>query len=151
MKDLPPAPPGWNKTIRDLMAEVDSGARRSVGSPEIDWARDYERSLLPADTRFPCEGETYEALEDCCVTYITSWAAPYSGGGTATLMRGERITIRFAPKGSRPIMIYADPAEYRVLESRIVPLAERRAASYEGYHLAIATVELNKKFRLVGK
>jgi hypothetical protein len=77
VKKIPPAPPGWNKTLADLMAEVDSGLRQSVGSPEMDWARDYERSLLPSDTRFPCEGEVYEALDDILVDYLTSWATPW--------------------------------------------------------------------------
>ena len=102
------------------MAEVASGARRSVGSPETDWARDYERSLLPPDTSFPSEGEVYEALEDFTVDYMTGWAAPYTGGGSGVLLRGERILVRYAPSDSRPIMIYATPVDYQGVENRIV-------------------------------
>ncbi len=64
MTKIPPAPEGWNKTLADLDAEYRAGARVTLGSPEVDWAREYERSLLPADTRFPREGDVYEALED---------------------------------------------------------------------------------------
>ena len=87
MKKLPPPPPGWNKSVADLMAEVDSGAKQAVGSPELDWARDYERSLLPPDTRYPCEGEIYEALEDFPVSYVTSWAVAFTFWGTCRRTR----------------------------------------------------------------
>jgi len=149
MKKLPPPPPGWNKSVADLMAEVDSGAKQAVGSPELDWARDYERSLLPPGTRYPCEGEIYEALEDFPVSYVTSWAVAFTGGGTVLLHRGERILIRYAPKDSLPIMVYADAMDYGSVEKRAVPPIQRRAASYEGIQLAIGTLDLNRKFRLV--
>jgi hypothetical protein len=149
MRNIPPAPPDWNKTIADLMAEVDSGARRSVGSPEIDWARDFERSLLPPETRFPREGEIYEALEDVVVTYLTSWAGPFTGGGKAEIHKGEKLVIRYAPEGSRPVMVYADAVDHKSVESRSVPPAELRARGYEGSHLAIRTIDLNQKFLLM--
>ena len=67
-KPVPPAPEGWNKTLADLMDEVTTGKRKSLGSPEIDWARDYERSLLPVGTRFPQRGDLYEVTEAVEVT-----------------------------------------------------------------------------------
>lgn len=51
-----PAPPGWNKTIQDLFDEAKT-TRSTVGPPEVEWARDYERSLIPAGTRFPKKGD----------------------------------------------------------------------------------------------
>jgi hypothetical protein len=41
----------WNFTFADLMAEMKAGKRDSVGQPELDWVRDYERSLIPAAAR----------------------------------------------------------------------------------------------------
>jgi len=72
----PPAPPGWKKTIEDLFDESRAGNRSSVGSPEVDWARDYERSLIPAGTRFTKSGDIYQAIIDVEVSYLTSWSAP---------------------------------------------------------------------------
>jgi hypothetical protein len=147
VKKIPPAPPGWNKTLADLMSEVDSGLRQSVSSPEIDWAHDYERSLLPSDTRFPCEGEVYEALDDILVDYLTSWATPFTGGGKGTLLRGEKVVIRYAPKDTRPILVYADPVDYAAVERRVVPAVESQARGYERFHLAISTRAIIANFR----
>src|SRR5215203_6896773 len=94
---IPPAPPGWNKTISELVAETTSGLRKSVGPYEIEWARDYERSLLPADVRFPKEGDLYEALQDVQIDYLTSWAAPFTGSGKGILKKGERIRAMGKP------------------------------------------------------
>jgi hypothetical protein len=147
VKNTPPAPPGWNKTLAELMAEVDSGRRPNVGSPEIDWARDYERSLLPPDTRFPCEGEVYEVLDDILVDYLTSWATPFTGGGKGKLLRGEKVVIRYAPENTRPLMVYADPVDYEVVERRVVPAVERQGRGYERFYLAIRTRDINTNFR----
>jgi hypothetical protein len=146
---LPPAPEGWNKTIADLLAEADAGLRPSVGSPEVEWARDYERSLLPPDTRFPCEGDVYEALQDFEAEYLTSWDKPFTGGGKAGLLKGEQVVVQYAPADSRPIMVYAHPVNYRDIEARVVPESERRAQSYAGFHFAISTADLNRYFRVI--
>lgn len=69
------APPGWNKTLANLMKEVEEGRLLGIGSPETDWARDYERSLLPQHVRFPQKGDIYEAHEDVPVQYMVSRAA----------------------------------------------------------------------------
>jgi len=148
MTKIPPAPEGWNKTFADLDAEYKSGARRTpAGSPEIDWARDYERSLLPADTRFPLLGDVYEVLEDLEVHYLTSWRAPFTGGGKGRLLRGDRIVVRYMlPK---PIAVSADAVNYREIEARVVPESERKVQGYDGFSFSIKTADLNTKFRLV--
>jgi hypothetical protein len=149
MKEIPPAPEGWNKTISDLSAEVDAGLRPYLASPEVDWARDYERQLLPPDTRFPRQGDVYEALEEFEAAYMTSWAAPFTGGGKAKLARGERVEIRYAPLDTQPILVYAHAVNYKDVEGRVVPEAERKAETYTGFYFAIKTADLNKRFRLV--
>ena len=35
-----------------------------MGSPEVEWAIDYERSLIPVGTRFPKKGDVYEPATD---------------------------------------------------------------------------------------
>ena len=151
MKNVPPPPEGWNKTISDLMDEAKSGTRKTIGSPELDWARDYERNLLPPGTRFPCKGDIYEAVEDVEVSYLTSWASPYTGGGATTLRMGDRVSIPGAPRDPRPISIYAEAVDYKALEARVVPEADRRAAKYTGFYFSISTSALNKSFRLVSE
>jgi hypothetical protein len=120
---IPPAPPGWNKTIQDLSDEAKKTGS-PVGSPEVDWARDYERSLIPVGTRFPKKGDVYEAAEDQQVSYLTGWSAPFTGGGTGTLMKGERVIVEhdLLP---RPIAVYAKPIDYAAMEERMVPESDR--------------------------
>ena len=149
--NVPPAPLGWNKTIADLSAEANKGIRKTVGRPEIDWARDYERSLLPEGIRFPKKGDIYEAIEDIPVCYMTAWRAPFTGGGDSQLNKGERVVIKDEPIDSRPIGVYAEAVNYASLEERIVPSAERSNPKYAGFYFSFKTLELNQKFRLVSE
>jgi hypothetical protein len=149
VKKLPPAPPGWRKTLADLWDELHAGTRETLGSPESDGARDYERSLLPADTRFPCEGDVYEAREDFEVPYMTSWRAPFTGGGKALLKRGDQIEIPDSSVIAQPILVYARAVKYKEIEARVVPANKRKSESYTGFYFAVRTFDLNTKFRLV--
>ena len=146
---IPPAPPGWNKTISDLIAEMNSGLRKNVGSPEIDWARDYERGLLPPDAKFPKEDDVYEALEDMEIEFLTSWAAPYTGSGKAILKKGERIRAKGSSVDPRPIGAYLEAVDYPALEERMVPSSERKNGKYRGFYFFIKTLDLNRRFRLI--
>jgi hypothetical protein len=148
-KSIPPAPPGWNKTIADLFDEMNSGKRATVGSPETDWARDYERSQIPAGMRFPRKGDIYEALEDMTVRYLTAWKAPRTGGGEGVLRNGDRVVVDSEPIDSKPIGVYGLEVDYDSLEERIVPASVRGAPKYSGFYFSFKTVELNRKFKLV--
>jgi hypothetical protein len=145
---LPPAPHGWNKTIEDLFDEARSGKRASVGSPEIDWARDYERSLLPAGTRFPKKGDMYEARRDVQVGYVTSWGAPYTGGGTGELKTGERVIVENDPL-PRPIYAFGKAIDYARVEARMIPEKDRTSEKYAGFYVYLKTVDLARDFSLV--
>jgi hypothetical protein len=144
---IPPAPPGWNKTIQDLSNEAKK-IGSPVGSPEVDWARDYERSLIPVGTRFPKKGDVYEAAEDQQVSYLTGWSAPFTGGGMGTLMKGERVIVEhdLLP---RPIAAYARPIDYAAMEERMVPESDRENKKYAGFYLSLKTVDLSRHFRLI--
>lgn len=150
-KSVPPAPSGWNKTIEDLLAEMKRGERSSMGSPEVDWARDYERSSIPSGMRFPRKGDVYEALEDMPVKYMTSWAAPFTGGGDGTLVCGDRVVVDMEPLDPRPISTYAVAVDYDAVERRVVPASDRNDPKYSGFYFSLRTVELNQKFKLVGE
>ena len=70
-------PAGWNLTISDLLKELTEGKRKQLGSPETEWARAYERSLIPKAYRFPRKGDLYESKIDQEIEFLTSWTAPF--------------------------------------------------------------------------
>jgi hypothetical protein len=131
------------------MAEMKRGERVSMASPELDWAREYEREQIPAGMRFPRKGDVYEALEDMTVLYRTAWAAPFTGGGDGLLKRGETVVVDHAPTELKPIGVYARAVDYAAVEERTVPASDRNSPGYGGFYFFFKTVELNQKFRLV--
>src|SRR5664280_2536226 len=143
-----PAPPGWNKTIADLFKEVERGERLMIGGDEGDWAHEYERSLLPASTVFPRDGQIWEVIDDCDVTVMTIFAAPGSGSEHATLSRGERVRISDGT-GPQPISVSFLPVRYDALHESLVSRATRRTPRYTGYSLFTKTVDFNEHFRLI--
>ncbi|MGD0339981.1 MAG: hypothetical protein ABSB78_14465 [Bacteroidota bacterium] len=142
-------PPDWNLKISDLVEEVKAGKRKFIGTTEIIWAREYERSLIPDGVRYPQKGDVYESLKDQTVHYLTAWAAPYTGGGDTTLLKGEQFWIKSEPLEKNPIGTYALPIEYKKLEERMVPGSDRDNSKYRGFYFAFTTVELNNNFKLV--
>jgi hypothetical protein len=148
-QEKPPMPPDWNLTLDDLFAEMKAGKRKSVGNPEAEWAKEYERSLIPEGTRFPQKGDLYESTCDQMVQYMTAWAAPYTGSGEALLLKGERIWIETQPVDIKPIGSYALPVDYKKLEARMVPQAERSSFKYGGFYFYFKTVDLEKNFTLL--
>ena len=144
-----PAPIGWNKTITDLMAEIKAGVRAGMSGEEADWARDYERSLLPEGTRFPKEGDIYEVLEDMDATFLTSWSAPFTGSGTGHIRKGERFIAKDSPSQEKPIAVYLEAVDYSALEQRLVKEEDRTHEHYSGFYFCFKTADLNQKFRLI--
>ncbi len=146
--DTPPAPPGWNKTFADLDAEMHAGLRKSVGFPETEWARDYERSLLPAGTRFPRKGDVYDPVEPVTVSFMTSWSLPYTGGGTMVLQPGQQLRLDDAPGMEEPILVYAVAVNYKEVERLAIPWWTRWRPAYQGFYFAVETALLVSKFKL---
>ena len=137
-------PPGWSKTLDDLLAE-----KRNISREETEWACTYEREKLKSWVRFPRPGEVYELINDAEISYVTHWSAPFTGGGKGVLRRGTRIRIGDGIGDPEPIGVYADAVEERRIEVELVPEADRKADSYGGYSLFIKTAELNRLFRIV--
>ena len=149
MTPVPPRPADWHKTIDDLFQEMNAGLRKDIRQPELDWAREYTRSLIPDGLRYPGQGDVYESLSDQPIRYLTAWRAPFTGGGECTILTGERVWIDNDPGDEKPIGVYAMPVEYDKLEQRMVPAEERSAAKYNGFYLSIETMVLLDKFKLV--
>jgi hypothetical protein len=146
--DRPPRPDDWKLTIDDLMREMKEGKRKLVEQPYIDWAREYEISVIPKNYRFPKTGDLYESLTDQEIDFMTAWAAPFTGGGTGKILKGEKIWIP-EQTDEKCTGTYADPVDYALLEQRMVSETDRSADKYGGFYFFIKTVDLNEKFKLV--
>ena len=146
--DKLPRPADWNLTIDDLLTEMKEGKRKSIGQPELDWAREYQISIIPESYRFPRQGDLYESIVDQEVDFLTAWSAPFTGGGRGTLLKGEKIWIP-EETDEKCTGTYADPVDYSRLEQRIVSESDRTAEKYGGFYFFINTVDLNEKFKLV--
>ena len=143
-----PAPPGWNRTIDDLMAELDRGERDGITGEEAEWAREFERSLLPPDTIFPADGEVWEAIDDARVLVMHHYAAPVTDTNDATLPRGERVRVMGSHQ-ARPIVIAFEPVRYDELLETLVPDDVRAEPVFTNYHLSVKTAYFNQHFRCV--
>src|SRR2546425_1388647 len=139
-----PAPPGWNKTVDDLMSEISQGSRQqlSVTDDEFQWAVDYERSLLPAGTVFPRKNQVWQTVHGCEVRFIAVFADQPARGGAARLPHGERVLI--LANCDQPISVSFQPVRYDELHERIVPEDVRRMPGYRGYLLDQKLTHLNE-------
>jgi len=146
---VPERPADWCLTIDDLMTEQRVGRRKTVGAPELSWARAYERSLIPEEVRFPARGDLYEAVEDMTVTFLTAWKAPFTGSGEGVLQKGERIWVSDDPVDEKPLGVYALPVAYAALEARMVPQNERTKREYNGFYFFFNTLDLHQRFTLI--
>lgn len=148
-KKFSSAPKGWNRTTSDLMQEMEEGSRSSVGQPELTWALEYERSLIPKNYRFPQMGDLYASLCDQEIEFMTAWSAPFTGGGKAILYAGEQVWIMSEQNKEKPIGSYAQAVEYKKLEQRMVSAEDRNAPDYGNFYFYFNTVTLNENFKLV--
>lgn len=82
------------------------------------------------------KGERYRALSPLEVVAMTSWAAPFTGGGDAILPAGEEFVIASDPPASATA-VYCNPVRYDELHAHFVAENEREDSKYRGYHLCI--------------
>lgn len=138
-------PPDWNRTIADLMAEMDRGERDGITGEEAEWAREFERSLLPPDTVFPADGEVWEAIGDAEVLVMRHYDAPVTDTNEAVLPLGERVRV-IGSHLPEPIVIAAIPLRYDELLATLVPADVRAEPRFTNYSLSIKTAYFNKRF-----
>jgi hypothetical protein len=143
-------PKDWKKTGTDLYNEMHSGLRSFIPQEELEWAVDYERSLIPSGYKFPKKGYVYEALEDLDVEIEVWYNAPGSGSDDGKLFKGEKVWIYYE-LGDKDIQPCLHPLEYKKLEERLVSIEFRELSFYAGYSIVIRTTTLNEKFRLIEK
>jgi hypothetical protein len=142
-------PIDWNLTIDDLLKEISEGKRKDCGQQEYEWAREYERSLIPSNYRYPLIGDLYESKFDQIQEFITNWLVPYTGGGESMLYKGERIWIAYESDEDQPLAVDALPVDYKKLELRMVDTNVRELQEYSCFHFCIDTKDLNEKFILI--
>jgi hypothetical protein len=145
---LPPAPYGWNKTLRDLFEELCLKQRSSIEWPETEWALNYERSLLPEGTRFPRHGDIYEVKQPLATMISVNWHSPVTTESAYTLPAGTRVRVESATH-DRPLAVNTLPVNYKVHEKSALNLWTRLRPSYGGYHITFSTRQLNELFMLV--
>lgn len=143
-----PMPEGWNKTLDDLMKEMEPGRLVGHFGDEIEWSREYERSQLPAGTIFPKPGEVWETVGECEVQYREMFTAPASGGGQTRLSAGEKVKM-IGLDDPKPIRVSFVPLRYEELHARIIPKETRREPRNGGYCLSAKTAYFSQHFRLV--
>jgi len=98
--------------------------------------------------KVPKKGDVYEATGDVEVNYLTSWSAPFTGGGSGILKKGERVIIDYEPL-PRPIAANAKAINYIQVERGMVPESDRLNAKYAGFFLVLETLQLSLDFNLV--
>lgn len=143
-------PDDWNLTLDDLFNEIETGKRKTIEPHEGVWAKEYERTLIPDTIRFPLKGDVYESKQDQTVDFMTAWSRPFTGDGTATLLKGERVWVHTDPGEEKPLGTYTIAVDYEKLEKRMVPSAERNDRRYGGFYFYFKTHELNENFSLAG-
>lgn len=142
-------PTDWKKTTTDLYNELHSGKRSFIPQNELEWAEDYQRSLIPSNYKFPKKGYVYEAIEDIDVEIEIWYNAPGSGSDDGKLFKGEKIWIYYDTQ--KEIEPCAHPIEYKKLEERLVSKDMKELSFYAGYSIRIRTTTLNEKFKLIKK
>ena len=133
------------KTIRELIEEM---SFRTVSAEEIEAAREYERSQIPDDLEIPQTSQIFEAVREVKVTAMITYSAPVSGGEEFLLPVGTQIKIQ-EQFDEKPIVIAADPIDYKAIEQQFIPEADRRSPRYSGYFLYIPTAEFVDGFKQI--
>lgn len=134
------------KTVEELFDKVKKG--KAVDGKAIERARKLSKALMPAGLIYPKGGEVFEAINDIQISYLTHFMAPYSGGGKAKLFKGERVFIS-NPGQDKPLGYNCYPINAGEIEDRIIPLADKDAPAYNGFHLFVDTKTLNAGFKQI--
>ena len=146
-------PADWNLAFDQLIESRFKG-RHSVYDrrDEERWAKEYERSLLPKDARYPVEGDIYVCEEDTDVgvLYFGSGNYPLCGSGPGRILKGERIWISgIDPKVEpRPLSVAAYIETNDEFLRRCVPESVWSSPDFTGIVITLHTRVLLRAFRL---
>lgn len=136
------------KTYEELDEELKQGLRESITHEDVMKSEELKRVLYPEWIIHPKGDDIYEANDDVEIPYMTSWSAPFTGGGNAIFPKGERVVVS-TPNRPKPTSVYCEAINYKKLHSIIVPENDRTAPDYGGYYFCIDTLTLNTKFKII--
>ncbi len=142
-RQRPPRPEDWMLTLDDLFSELMAGRRAMIGSPEREWAIDYELSLLPASVRFPHQGDVYRPRDKITLSASFPGNAPASGTEVSVDLSPEDQLRVFDPLSECELGAHLRPVDYAALRQRFIP------AQSDDYFFYIKTTLLNESFWLV--
>lgn len=81
------------------------------------------------------EGERLRvAVDGYAVAVLTTWAAPFTGGGDERPIPVGTVLVVQASVDGRPSFV-AVPEDYKALERHLVDESDRRQRRYDGYYL----------------
>lgn len=96
-----------------------------------------------ADQTGPRKGEVYRVEQAFTGLVLTSWRAPFTGGGEKILPVGLRFEVtRDPPPGATGIS--ANPQPYSEWEQRLVNADDREAEKYGGYSLVVTFEQMRR-------
>lgn len=132
------------KTVKQLVEET---SLRHVGQEEFNAAREYERSLIPADAIIPQQGQKFRCKRDAATTVMLVFSHAGSATQERTVRAGTQVLIDelFEPK---PIVISCRPLDTESQASFFVPQADRDNPEYSHYYLQFSTVDFLDHFEL---
>jgi hypothetical protein len=90
----------------------------------------------------PREGERLRvATDDYAAAVLTTWAAPFTGGGDERpIPRGTVLVVQASVEG-RPSFV-AVPEDYQGLERLLVDASDRKQRRYDGYYLVVPKADV---------
>jgi len=136
------------KTYDEMLKELHSGKRKQISHQDGEKSVLLERVLFSKGIRYPKSGDIYVCIDDAPVNYMTHWMKSFTGGDKAIFPKEEKIKISDI-KQPKPISVYCQAINIDKIEKLLIPQGDREQYDYKGYSLAVDTVTLNKKFRLV--
>ena len=134
------------KTVKQLVEET---AIRQVTQEEFNAAREYERSLIPADAIIPQQGQKFRCKIDVEATVMLIYSHAGSATQQCTVRAGTEVVIDELFE-TRPIVISCQPLEVDNQASYFIPQADRDNPKFSHYLLQFSTVDFLAHFEFCG-
>ncbi|MCB9426331.1 MAG: hypothetical protein H6584_04805 [Flavobacteriales bacterium] len=110
--NIPVKPKDWCLTYEDLKQEAKSGKRKTIRRYEIEWANEYEKSLIPKGYRYPHIDDVYVFNQELTLFFSSQWSGPWGSGDYYTFQKGMKCQITYGDNIIRPERFYLRPFNY---------------------------------------
>lgn len=95
-------------------------------------------------------GDRLITTEDIKTHVAVSWAAPYTGGYDCVIPKGT-VLVALRDQRDGALAFSCIPERYQKLEKDFVPVSDRYALKYVGYHFAFTNAEVGVRLELVSR